>query len=112
MKLVIDRIKWLRGEGSFESKLLRSRDKKMCCIGILCSALGVRDEIMKDQAGSQRLGITTLPDWLLENPSPITDPDLFEAYRANDDPIMDEKSREQFITGIFAKHDIQVEFIN
>jgi len=111
MKLVIDRATWLRGEGSGPSKLLRKRDKKKCCIGFLCSALGVPDESMEGVGGSQRL-FCDLPSWLTEMPTPTHDPDLFEAYHTNDDPTMDEETREQNITKIFAMHDIQVEFIN
>jgi hypothetical protein len=35
MKLTIDRDKWLRGEGSDNSALIRSADGKMCCLGFL-----------------------------------------------------------------------------
>lgn len=38
--VVIDRSRWLRGEGSNQSYLLRKDDQKMCCVGFLCQALG------------------------------------------------------------------------
>ena len=38
--LTIDRAKWLRGEDSVDTYLLRQRDGKMCCLGFLCLAAG------------------------------------------------------------------------
>lgn len=32
-KLIIDRSRWLRGEGCDASYLLRPADNKMCCLG-------------------------------------------------------------------------------
>jgi len=113
MKLVIDRAKWLRGEGSGPSRLLRKSDHKRCCIGFLCSALGVPDAQMENVGGSQNIASCgLLPDWLSELPTPIHDPDLFEAYHANDDESLSEEDRERSVATILAKHDVQVEFIN
>lgn len=47
-KVVVDRQKWLRGEGSADSYLLRSKDSKMCCLGFACVALGVKKELLED----------------------------------------------------------------
>ena len=47
-KVVVDRQKWLRGEGSTNSYLLRSKDSKMCCLGFACVALGVKEEFLQD----------------------------------------------------------------
>lgn len=41
MQLTIKRSKWLRGEGSPESRLLRAKDGKMCCLGFLAIALDI-----------------------------------------------------------------------
>lgn len=40
MILIIDRKRWLRGEGEEVSSLLRRYDNKMCCLGFLCLAIG------------------------------------------------------------------------
>ena len=43
-KLVIDRQRWLRGEGVDESYLLRKHDCKMCCLGFYCLLLDLTPE--------------------------------------------------------------------
>lgn len=120
MKLVIDRSKWLRGEGSYNSYLLRATDKKQCCIGFLCEALGVPKDDLVAIKGSQRLIQHNLPAWLM---TPNDDlfcskkSDLFKAYALNDmyagEPgYIDEANRELEITTLFARHGIEVEFTN
>lgn len=124
MKLVIDRKIWLRGEGSFMSFLLRRADQKQCCVGILCEALGVPKKDLEGVKGCQRL-VADLPAWLTlpgADPGTFAPPqkiDLFTAYEINDEPAPSfsevaahEALREAKITELFAKHDIQVEFVN
>lgn len=48
MKVVIDRKRWLRGEGSSTSKLLRSSDGKMCCLGFVCIQAGASETDIMD----------------------------------------------------------------
>lgn len=110
MKVIIDRSKWLRGEGYLASSLLRVSDQKMCCIGFVCKALGVSETDMAGVSGSHTLGETgfKLPEWLTTR---VRGADLFRAYDANDQD-MPESEREARITAIFARHDIEVEFIN
>jgi hypothetical protein len=114
MKLIIDRNTWLRGVGAANSYLLRPEDGKKCCIGILCSALGVSDNEMFNMRGSQRLiNSELLPAWL--NPPDTYGyvvGDLFDAYNTNDDIELTEDEREQHVAEIFARHDIEVEFVN
>jgi hypothetical protein len=114
MKLVIDRVKWLRGEGTMASRLLRSQDKKMCCIGFLCRAYGVLDGALEDVRSSQDLLTFDLPAWLKDNDfiGAGKYSDLFEAYSANDDKGWNESMREERIITLFIKHDVEVEFIN
>jgi hypothetical protein len=114
MKLVIDRRIWLRGEGPAVSYLLRGSDKKQCCVGILCEALGVSKENLQGIKGSQILVGFNLPEWLTQEGV-----DLFEVYKINDtwvpanvEVAAFEASREAKITELFAKHDIQVEFVD
>ena len=45
----IERSKWLRGEGSDRSKLLREEDGKMCCLGQVMRQLGFSNETLMDQ---------------------------------------------------------------
>lgn len=48
MKFVIDRKTWWRGQGSGGSRLLRSCDGMMCCIGSVCLQLGSKQEDIRD----------------------------------------------------------------
>lgn len=48
IKVYIDRNRWLRGEGSGVSRLLRSTDGKMCCLGFCMLALGRTEEQIRD----------------------------------------------------------------
>jgi hypothetical protein len=111
MKLIIDRKIWLRGEGAMKSKLLRSEDDKMCCIGIYCEALGVSKEALRDHSGSQVLEGFKLPDWI-QPPAGDSEGDLFSAYEINDDSGVRDYDRERTLTAIFARHDVEVEFID
>lgn len=47
--VVINRKTWLRGEGIIPSRLLRSLDGKMCCVGFICLAEGAPEEAIKDK---------------------------------------------------------------
>jgi hypothetical protein len=75
--LTIDRAKWLRGEDSVDTYLLRKRDGKMCCLGFLCLA-----------AGFSRLDITDVGE-----PSDIINPndtsDYLEGTRDEARDLMD-----------------------
>ena len=44
LTVVVDRAKWLRGEGSNTSYLLRQADGKMCCLGFVCVTAGMTPE--------------------------------------------------------------------
>jgi hypothetical protein len=57
MNLVIERSKWLRGEGWNESYLLRSADNKMCCLGFFGLACGLEPERIKDVASPEDIPI-------------------------------------------------------
>ena len=44
LTMVVERAKWLRGEGSHTSYLLRHSDGKMCCLGFVCVTAGMTPE--------------------------------------------------------------------
>ena len=46
LQVKIDRNRWLRGEGTHTSLLRRASDGKMCCLGFLCGALGVKNDVI------------------------------------------------------------------
>lgn len=122
-KLKIDRSIWLRGEGDRRSKLLRSSDQKMCCIGIYLEACGVDREILSDIGDASSMFVKrVLPEearWLV---STDISPSAESFYRINDcilnsdypdeyAEISSEEDREQKIKEMFLKHDVEVEFL-
>lgn len=113
MKLTIDRNVWLRGEGASASCLLREVDGKRCCLGIYLQACGVRDEELGYSESPEK--IQHLPNqaqWLIE-PTTYTDTgDTCNLMERNDIREIGEDEREEKIASIFAKHNVEVEFIN
>lgn len=103
-KLVIDRRVWLRGEGANESYLLRSRDHKMCCVGIYLEACGVP----KSELPGRRVAIEVVPariHWLGL-------PGAEEIYAVNDGRF-EPKKREHELAALFKKYGkVLVEFVN
>lgn len=131
MKLVIDRTMWLRGEGADCSKLLRSSDGKMCCLGFLCLAHGMEGRKIEDVPSPMgirtRYPTATIPEainWLLGTGEDSGD--CAKLMRYNDaqvawdqeslglmtpDQNLDE-AREVAIARIFKRNGIEVQFIN
>jgi len=111
MKLTIDRSIWLRGEGSGSSFLLRQKDNKQCCIGILLEANGVEREklagvsAVRDHNNNICVVTPIKLDWLNED-------QINNFYSMNDDKEYDDTFREQKLTEMFAAHGIEVEFVN
>ena len=110
MKLTINRKRWLRGDGS--SMLLRSADKKMCCLGFYCRAVGFKPREIRD------LGT---PRWLVKkwdarlkglvskrvaNTAVCT-----ELMRENDAIEVEEPFREKRIAALFKRIGVEVRFV-
>lgn len=125
MKLVISRKRWLRGEGEDESKLYRSSDRKMCCLGFYCRKLGLKVSEIKDITDPKALVLYStpsrrkellkqkiIPEWLLENDggSDVEQAIYFNDLEVSEFPEKTEKSREKRIKNIFAQHGVEVEF--
>lgn len=115
MKLMIDRCRWLRGEGMDASYLLRENDLKMCCIGFYAVATGISDkELLGRKNPSEVKSWHPSQKWLTEYPN-SSDEELVDwdkLIKANDNVSLPEDQREVLIKEIFAKHSVQVEFIN
>lgn len=101
MKLVIDRTKWLRGEGNSQSRLLRSGDGKMCCMGFYSLACGLKDDEIRDSPWPDH-SESRVPDWIHGK----------GLSRLNDSEDIPDALREQRISKIFAKHGVEVEFVS
>jgi len=119
MKLVIDRKRWLRGEGSEGSMLLRSIDDKMCCLGFYGIACGLTPERIRDAETPSDVPVQSFKksidsiwgngDWLFKNYTSSADCEALMG--ANDDEHSSDQAREDRIKEVFAKHDVEVEFI-
>jgi hypothetical protein len=108
MKLVIDRSKWLRGEGQDESYLLRKKDGKMCCLGFYGLACGLTEEDILMKGTPEEVEVFWGPgSWLV---SGIMDAN--ELMSINDGRHRSAKERELKIAALFSKHGVEVEFIN
>lgn len=114
MELTIERSKWATGK---DGGLLLDGEK-MCCLGFLCRAIGYESaEILMMAMPEEVTQSETkpLPLWLLE-PYKVTSvserPDVYQAARDNDDTTISSVERERRVTEIFAKHDIQVRFVD
>lgn len=67
MRFILDRKLWLRGGGGWMSRLLRSTDGKMCCLGQLALQCGLTREQIADRTSLYTLQVE-LPEalrWLV-----------------------------------------------
>lgn len=128
MKLVIERDRWLRGEGVSTNaltgngaRLLRSTDQKMCCLGFFGLACGLRPADIVDvttplaQTGTFRVCRTCWPAWALDvTPAGMRDNsiDINTLMRINDASDLSEPTREATIARIFLRHGVEVEFVD
>lgn len=140
MKLVIDRSKWLRGEGSEKSFLLRSTDGKMCCLGFFGLACGLTAERITDvdaptdipveigvigvsaRRESVEIGISARREWMRNVPEAEA---LFDGERKYNSSVicnqlmstndlnvsLSDAEREQKITALFAEMGVEVVFV-
>lgn len=115
-KFVIDRKKWLHGEGAEVSKLLREYDKKMCCLGFYCEALGHKRKYLNGLSAPQELNNrfdtkSLVPKWLIGRGMHISaSNDTASLMTINDSERISNERREKGITKIFAKHGVEVVF--
>ena len=122
MKLTIDRERWLRGEGSTNSKLLRLSDGKMCCLGFYCIALGLSQEQIREV--NSPIGVADkLPTkgiWMVAPASSgelsggVSDVDIGAGnlIEINDSVREMPDKREKLIAEEFVKYGVDVEFVN
>jgi hypothetical protein len=119
MKLTIDRSTWLRGEGSTNAYLRRKEDGKQCCLGFYCAALGLDSGKLvdvKSPIGIEALYKDTLfpieaAKWLFGGNVFNVSEECYQLTIANDTLAIAEDKREETVKEIFAKHDVEVEFV-
>lgn len=107
LTVVVDRSRWLRGEGEALSRLLRIHDSKMCCLGFACLAAGHLEKDIIDIATPY--GIKTRTPVLLPNYNLHW---AGEAMSVNDDVQITESHREASITELLASIGIAMSFVD
>lgn len=110
-KLVIDRSKWLRGEGGALSVLHRAADGKMCCLGFYGQACGVTVEEMGDLTSPSRLANGNWPAWLVDKIEGNSNV-CIELMSVNDRQGTDSAIRESHITEVFHNNGVDVTFVD
>lgn len=130
-ELLIDRDKWLRGEGGWRSYLHRRTDGKMCCLGIHAVSCGIHPHTLIRKASLANLAsycsrdlLTNKFGGLLVFGSSVTNSNTAEYLMNINDAeigtrvldtelIMEsEEYREKLIAEGFAKIGITVRYIN
>lgn len=117
-KLVIDRTTWLRGEGGTPSRLLRTEDGKMCCMGSYCLQIAglSPDQILeRSTLASVANLLDSIPEtqYLLECFRLWNQIDGNRSiYQVNDDSILAPEERERLLTVFFRDNGVEVEFTN
>lgn len=116
--LVIDRSKWLRGKRN--GRLLRD-DGMMCCLGFLGVSCGIAPEQMLGlmRPDSEAVATAPWPEWLM-SPNQTAGWDGGERCSAeaellmgrNDDDDIEEAERERLVAAVFAKHGVEVRFVD
>ena len=126
-KLVIDRKKWLRGQGA--GTLLVTEDWRdarepdifpvgnMCCLGFECLRHGVSEDELGGETFPKNLSKrerVKLPAWLgqIDTNGDHIDETVVVLARVNDATDLSEGARELEITRLFATQGVEVEFIN
>lgn len=113
MKFIIERSKWYRGrfgEESVEnnSRLVRIRDDKMCCLGFVGNQCGIALESMLDQSMP-----SDLPDDLrMKYPVWLTSGLAAQAAIINDNINISDSEREIKIKEIFTDNGDEIEFVD
>lgn len=106
LRTVVSRATWLRGEGPDVSRLLRSSDQKMCCLGFACEQLGVKRDIMKDREAPFQL------DDVSELFELFSDLDIDKAMVINDDESLTDADREADLRRLWEKAGGVLEFVD
>lgn len=108
-ELVIKREFWLRGEGTSNSYLLRSFDKKMCCLGFLARSCGYGvteiNEMCTPSGVAKIYGDHFPYSVLIHKDINVLNSDMtIEAMGINDDKYLSESDREEKLTRLFQQN--------
>jgi hypothetical protein len=118
-KFIIDRLTWLRGEGSDKSRLYRPSDGKMCCLGQIACQYGYTKEEISGRSSPfgmysneipnknkfyEKFAYVTLQGDNREMPGKMME--------INDDITLDSQSMENKLQALGLEMGIELEFIN
>jgi len=110
---VVDKSKWLRGEGGSASYLCRPSDGKMCILGLFGESLGIPRQAMKGQKRPGAVKSSLWPHWLFnlaDTESPDSNGLIADNDAGNYWNLDAEQARQKRIRDRFAKHGIDVLF--
>lgn len=116
LTFTVYRDKWIRGYVD-SSRLLRSSDGKMCCMGFLAVSCGIEKDALRDMAVFEdlyRSSMDKLPD--ATRPREVgfgSFQDVYDVrkiYQLNDSVMLSEDRREQLLTASLKALDIEVLF--
>ncbi len=114
MVIKIPRSQWYRGKGGYASRLLidspdKDKDGKRCCLGHVCSQLGVPDEDLKNVALIRDIVYNPKTSKnVLEKVTLLLDEGgrensyVCDMYRENDDDDTSDETREQELKRLFS----------
>lgn len=107
----VSRERWLRGEGPNESRLLRGRDNKMCCLGFLAIACGYTEmEIMNvGKPADLALKFHKRPPELV-TPAGETTPICRFIMNENDSMGKEDDEREEYLKKMFKEINVEINF--
>ena len=116
-KLVIDRLKWLRGSRHGISRLHRY-DGLMCCLGFECLRRGAEIDDIRDMASpaalakwSPSLAASLVGDLIVEEGKRWGNTqECIEAMEVNDETKISDQQRESILVNIFAAWGVELTF--
>ena len=132
LRVTIDRSRWLRGEGSHSSSLLRGSDGKMCCLGFVALAAGHSKEEIKGRQAPEsmmRAGIDVgfidplgpvCHNLMVVNDATLPARLTSDLIDMDDAPIgsktvlliMNEQEREEYLTKTMVRIGIELSFVD
>lgn len=129
MKVIVDRSRWLRGEGGECSSLQRDCDGKRCCLGFACLAAGATEDQIAGFGDPGDADVMHMGPWkighdhvdgnyavryaVLINDACVGIPPLGTApQRDLYEPIVDDADREARLIRIFASQGVELEFVD
>ena len=104
-QFTVYRSRWFRGKGDMYSRLLRKRDKKMCCVGFLAEACGFAPKDIEDRPTLAEIKVD-VPAEMKNLAQDIMNNTLI--YCTNDRTDMSEEERERALRQQFRQLGIRL----